>query len=129
MSHNLDQYFTNTQGKGILATADASGVTNAAIYSRPHIIDEETVAFVMRAKKTYDNVGKNPNATYLFIEDGHGYKGKRLYLKKSGEENNIELIDSLRMKRSQDLYDRYKGKDSTLVYFKVQKILPLIGEV
>ncbi len=129
MDHNLEQYFNDTEGKGILATADGGGETNAAVYSRPHVIDENTVAFVMRAKKTYANVGQNPHATYLFIEDGHGYKGKRLYLKKDHEETNMELIDSLRMRRSQDLYDRYKGKDSTLVYFKVEKILPLIGEV
>jgi hypothetical protein len=35
----LKQYFENTEGNGILSTADGSGQVDAAIYSRPHIMD------------------------------------------------------------------------------------------
>jgi hypothetical protein len=46
MKH-LKAYFENTEGSGILATADSSGKVDAAIYSRPHFLEEGTLAFIM----------------------------------------------------------------------------------
>ena len=37
---NLHDYFENTTGTGVLATADSSGNVNAAIYARPHVMDD-----------------------------------------------------------------------------------------
>ncbi len=73
----LNNYFEATKGYGVLATADSSGKVNAAVYARPHFIDENTIAFIMREKLTHANLQTNPNATYLFIESGSGYSGKR----------------------------------------------------
>ncbi len=33
---NLSDYFDNTKGYGVLATADSSGKVDAAVYARPH---------------------------------------------------------------------------------------------
>lgn len=44
---NVDDYFKEKKGLGILATADGEGRVNAAVYGRPHFIDGETVAFIM----------------------------------------------------------------------------------
>lgn len=33
----LDDYFENTNGVGVLSTADDKGKVNAAIYGRPHL--------------------------------------------------------------------------------------------
>jgi hypothetical protein len=41
---NLKEYFENTKGVGVLSTADSSGKVNAAIYGRPHFVDDATVA-------------------------------------------------------------------------------------
>ncbi|MFH0958857.1 MAG: pyridoxamine 5'-phosphate oxidase family protein, partial [Pseudomonadota bacterium] len=79
MKINLSDYFNNTKGYGVLATADSSGKVNAAIYARPHFIDEKTLAFIMRERLTYENLRTNPHSTYLFIESRSGYTGKRLY--------------------------------------------------
>ena len=61
---------------------------------------------------------------YLFKEDGPGYKGKRLFITKLKEEKNTELLESLRRRKTayQDAEDRF------LVYFKVDKELPLVGK-
>ena len=36
---NLADYFENAKGVGVLATADAEGRVNVAVYARPHFLD------------------------------------------------------------------------------------------
>ena len=45
---NLSDYFDNTKGCGVLATADSDGKVNAAVYARPHFFDENTIAFIIQ---------------------------------------------------------------------------------
>ena len=122
---NLSDYFENTEGTGILATADIDGNVDIAIYARPHVIDETTVAFIMNERLSYRNITSNPKAAYLFLEDALGYKGKRLYLTKTKEEDDAELINSMRRKP-----DKYQESDlkKYLIYFSVDRIRPLVGE-
>jgi hypothetical protein len=119
----LKEYFENTKGSGVLATADSSGKVDAAIYSRPHFVDEGTLAFIMRDRLTHHNLQSNPHATFLFMEDGPGYNGKRLFLKKVREENNPELIRKIKRRKYTDDNEEPKF----LVYFTLDKELPLIG--
>jgi len=116
-------YFENTRGTGVLATADAGGKVNAAVYARPHVMEDGTLAFIMRDRLTHHNLTSNPNAAYLFMEDGKGYQGLRLHLKKVREEQDPEKIESFR--RRQYLSDKDEAR--FLVYFTVEKELPLIG--
>ena len=118
----LSEYFENTKGYGVLATADSAGKVDAALYARPHFMDEETVAFIMADRLTHQNLQSNPHATYLFIEPGEKLSGKRLFLTKTKEEKDSELLYAIRRKSYGD--DR-GGK--YLVYFKIYKVLPLIG--
>jgi len=114
-----------TKGRGILATADASGKVDAAIYARPYFTDENTAVFIMAERLTHENLKSNPWATYLFMEEGAGYKGKRLYLRKTTEEQNDELISKICRKCD---YSHYPEHTRYVVYFAVEKVLPLIGE-
>lgn len=68
-------------GTGVMATADADGSVNAAIYAFPRRIDEKTVAWGMTAHRTYRNLLANPNASYLYVEPGGEYRGFRLTLR------------------------------------------------
>jgi len=122
----LYDYFENTVGTGVLATADSSGNVDIAIYARPHVIDENTVALIMNERLSYKNLTSNPKAAYLFLEKGPGYKGKRLYLTKTRGETDVELIESMRRRKT----DKYQESDlkKYLVYFSVDKIRPLVGE-
>jgi hypothetical protein len=88
----LKEYLNNVSGKGILATADSEGRVDAAIYSKPHILEDGTLAFIMRDHLTHHNVGSNPYATYLFIEEGHHYKGIRLFIKKVREDTDPGIL-------------------------------------
>jgi hypothetical protein len=123
----LSEYFDNTKGKGVLATADSSGYVNAAVYARPHFEDEDRVSFIMAEKLSHDNLKSNPRATYLYMEDGEKYVGKRLYLTKIKEEMNTELIDILRRRKHYIAHDEYYHENKYLVTFRIDKVLPLIG--
>ena len=122
----LYDYFENTAGTGVFATADGKGNVDIAVYARPHVIDENTVAFIMNERLSYKNLSSNPKAAYLFLEKEPGYKGKRLYLAKTREETDVELIESMRRRKT----DKYQESDlkKYLVYFRIEKIRPLVGE-
>ena len=117
------EYFENTEGSGILATADSDGKVDAAIYGRPHILDDGTIALIMRDRLTHHNLQSNAHACYMFIEKGPGYKGKRFFLTKVREEQDSELLQSLRRRQYIDEKDEVKF----LVFFKIDRQLPLVG--
>jgi hypothetical protein len=53
---SLSEYFEKVQGLGILATADSDGVVDLALYAKPYVIDETTVAFVMQERLCHQNL-------------------------------------------------------------------------
>ena len=120
----LDKYFDHTKGLGVLSTADSDGKVDAAIYARPHFMEDGTLAFIMRGRLSHHNLQSNPHATYLFKEEGSGYRGKRLFLTRVREEQNTELLESLRRRKS--AYGN--GEDRFLVFFKLDLELPLVGD-
>ena len=123
----LSEYFEQATGTGILATTDLSGQVNQAIYSKPHFLekdDERTCSFVMANRLTHDNVGHNPSASYLFIEQGEGYVGKRLSLIVTEEETDPEKIKAIRRRTTLEISE----EDSKyLVHFHIEGVRPLIG--
>jgi len=122
----LNEYLQGVTGKGVLATADANGKVDAAIYSKPHIMEDGELAFIMRDHLTHHNIESNPYATYLFIEDGPHYNGIRLFLKKVREDTDPDLIAKMKRRHLPPELDKVKGP-IFLVYFVLEKILPLIG--
>ncbi len=123
----LSEYFETAEGTGILATADSDGNVDLAIYATPHMVDDETLVLVMADKLSHANLQSNPKAAYMFIEKTKGYQGKRLYLEKLREENDPQIVQSIRRHKR---YDE-EGKaisGSSAVYFKIDKIRPLVGD-
>jgi hypothetical protein len=123
LAMTLKAYFEEKTGTGVLATADGAGKVDAAIYSRPHFMEDGSIAFIMRDRLTHHNLRSNPYATFLFIEEGGGYRGKRLFLKKVREEDNPELVKKLKRRK----YTEDREEPRYLVYFDLEKELPLIG--
>ncbi len=119
----LQEYFESTKGIGVLATADSDGKVDAAIYSSPHFLEEGTLAFIMRDRLTHHNLKSNPSATFLFVEEGASYKGKRLFLRKVREDNDSVLISKIKRRK----YTDDNEEPTFLVYFAIDKELPLIG--
>ena len=86
-------------------------------------MEDGTIAMIMRDRLTHHNLESNVHACYMFIENGPGYKGKRLFLTKVREEQDSELLQSLRRRQYIDKSDESKF----LVFFQVDKVLPLVG--
>ena len=119
---DLKAYFADAKGTGILSTSDSQGRVNAAVYSRPHFLDDGSLGFIMPDKLTHVNLKQNGSACFLWKEEGSQREGVRLYLSKIGEDTDQERINAMRKV--------HRGDDSTqrfLVMFKVEKVLPLIG--
>jgi len=58
---NLANYFAKVKGIGVLGTADSEGKVDLAIYARPHVIDDQTVAFIMQDRHSHADVAANPH--------------------------------------------------------------------
>ena len=123
----FNEYINNRSGKSILSSSNSDGMVTSAIYSKPHVFNDGTIAFVMRKRLTYENLKTNPYASYMFIENSEGYSGLRLYLKKIKEEDDNELIEKMRRRFLTPDEDKAKGP-KFLVHFSVDKVLPLIGD-
>ena len=123
----LSEYFQKASGRGVIATSDSKGKVAMAVYARPHFISEKTVAFIMTDRLMHKNLQSNPNASYLFMESGERYIGKRLYLTKIREEQDRDLITQIRRRDRVPSFRSYSDKSKYLVYFRIDKVLPLIG--
>jgi hypothetical protein len=123
----LEQYFEDRKGKCVLSSANADGMVTSAIYSKPHVFDDGTVAFVMRKRLTHENLKSNPYAAFMFIEEGPGYQGIRLFMKKIKEDTDEALIEKMKRRHLTPEEDEAKGP-KFLIHFRVERILPLIGD-
>lgn len=117
---DLKTYFENTKGSGIMATADKDGMVDAAVYARPHFLDDVTMALIMRHRLMHHNLQSNSHACCMLIEKGPGYKGKRLFLNKVREEQDSELLKYLRRRQHINTEDKSKF----LVFSNRQGIVP-----
>jgi hypothetical protein len=123
----LSEYFAKAKGFGVLATTDAAAQVNQAIYAKPLFLekdDDGTCSFIMANRLTHDNVEHNPSASYLFIEEGGAFIGKRLSLVVLDEEADPEKIDMIRRRNDVPISDdecKYR------VRFHIEGVRPLIG--
>ena len=123
----LSEYFEKAKGFGVLATTDAAAQVNQAIYAKPLFLDKDddgTCSFIMANRLTHDNVEHNPSASYLFIEEGKDFVGKRLSLVVLEEEADPEKIKAIR--RHNDL-PISEEECKYLVQFHIEGVRPLIG--
>jgi hypothetical protein len=123
----LSEYFEQERGIGVLATTDLAGQVNQALYAKPLFLDpddEATCSFVMANRLTHDNVGHNPSAAYLFIEEGKEYVGKRLSLTVMGEETDAERIRAIRRRCPLPMSEEERR---FLVHFHIEGVRPLVG--
>jgi hypothetical protein len=121
------EYFETKRGIGVLSTADAEGKVNAALYGRPRVVDDRTVAFLMSDRRTRRNLQANARASFLFKEEG-GFEGTRLYLTKIAEERDAEKVAELRASRGNPGRG-YTNDDKWIVTFRIDEVRPLSGAV
>jgi hypothetical protein len=124
---DLKAYFEQTKGMGVLATADSEGNVDLAIYGRPHVIDENTIAFIMRQRLSFENLQSNPKAAYIFVEKTEGYRGKRLYLTKINQQSDPEIIEQFR-RGHHGSSSKEDAPKVHMVTFTIDRKRPLVGD-
>ena len=124
----LADYFENIKGYGVFATADSEGKVNVAALSRPTVMEDGTAAFIMSGHLTHHNLESNPHAAYYFVEKDGNFGGKRLYLTKVRESEDSELIEAIRKKRYPIFTTKYDNESKYVVFFTVDKVLPLVAD-
>jgi hypothetical protein len=123
----LSEYFEQAKGIGVLATTDAAGQVNQALYVKPYFLDKDddtTCSFIMTKRLSHENVWRNPSAAYLFIEEGEGYAGKRLSLTVVEEETDPEKIREVRRRYAPPISEE---ESKYLVHFHIEGVRPLLG--
>ena len=115
-------YLGMAKGQGILATAGGDGRVDVAVFAKPHVVDEDTVAFIMADRLLHHNLQCNPHAAYLFMEEGSKYTGMRLFLTKINEEIDREKPGKVRKKA----YPKAKNAKEYLVSFRIDQVLPAV---
>jgi hypothetical protein len=121
---NLAEYFENNQGTGALATSNKGGIVDVAVYSKPHVLGRNKVAFVMRKRLSRRNLKSNPRAAYMYTLKGKATDGIRLYLEMTGEERDPNIVLSMRRRKT----PLAQGEELYLVYFKVTRVRALVGD-
>ena len=125
---DLKDYFENHKGLGVLATADGEGRVDVAVYARPHVTGEDTVALIMADRLSHANLQANPHAAYLFREGGEGYRGVRLMLTRTGEQTDAEKIEAMRRRKVPPVCPADEAEARFLVTFHVDRVRPLVGD-
>ena len=113
-------------GRGVIATADAVGTVNTAIYATPHVIDEETLAWGMAEGRTYGNLLANPHASYLYMAPSRGFSGWRLTLEFKEFKEEGELLEKIRENTAKIVSPQAGAAVKHVGYFKVLEVRPLI---
>jgi hypothetical protein len=123
----LSDYFEQAKGIGVLATTDAAGQVNQALYANPYFLDkddDQTCSFIMARRLSHDNVWRNPSAAYLFIEEGQDFVGKRLSLTVIAEDTDPEKIKEVRRRFAPPISEE---ESKYLVHFHIEGVRPLLG--
>lgn len=124
---NLADYFKHASGTGVLATCDPGHEVDVAIYAKPYVADENTVIFVMKERLSHQNLLSNPQAAYLFMEDGRNDKGVRLYLTMIREEKNQTAIKAMQ-KKQPCMFPAEDDSEKFMVSFQIDRVRSLIGD-
>ncbi len=118
---DLKEYFSSTKGFGVLSTSDDKGNFDTVFYPIPPIVlEDNTILLIMEDKFYHTNLSSNPKAVFMFFEKDKKYKGKKLYLVKIKEEQEVQVGFSMRKGSTLDSV-RYR------VFFKLEKEEPLFN--
>ncbi len=113
-------------GRGVIATADAAGVVNQAVFAIPHVVDEQTLAWGFSEGRSIANLRENPHASYLYLAPSRGYSGWRLSLTMKEESGEGEMLEKIKSRTAQVASPEASSAVTLVAYFKVDEVRPLI---
>ncbi|MCK5255154.1 MAG: pyridoxamine 5'-phosphate oxidase family protein [Deltaproteobacteria bacterium] len=93
------EFFNKRPRNCLLCTANKNGDVNVAAYGSPQMIDENTVAFAARDRRSYQYLMENPKAAIIVVDPGeikHDSKAVRVYLELIAVETEGELLNQFK---------------------------------
>jgi hypothetical protein len=123
------EFFNERPRNCLLCTANKNGDVNVAVYGTPKMIDENTVVFAARDRRSFQNIQENPKAAIIVVEPGeikNDSKGVRLYLGLTAIETEGQLLNNFKegvaSRAGQEAADALQAAMS----FKITEVRPLI---
>ncbi len=113
-------------GMGVMATAGPDGVVNTAVYALPHVSEDGTAAWGMTEGRTYRNVRGNPNASYLYILPGGGYRGVRLTLRCKDIQESGKTLEMIRARTRESSGEGAASVVKYVTFFEILEERPLL---
>ena len=113
-------------GRGIIAASDSSGNVNMAVYAKPHIVDEKTVAWGMTEGRTWACVKENPRTAYLYMNPGPGYSGVRLKLSLKEFLESGDMLETVKKHTAEIVSPAAAEAVKHVAFFAVEEVRPLI---
>lgn len=113
-------------GIGVMATAGPDGAVNTAVYALPHVTDDGTAAWGMAEGRTYRNVRGNPNASYLYIFPGGGYRGVRLTLRRKEIQESGSMLETIRARTRESSGEGAASAIQYVTFFEILEERPLV---
>ncbi len=114
-------------GIGIMASSDADGWVNMAIYSPPIITAEGLLVFGATERLTYKNIKENPRAMFMFVCPDKGWKGARIRLSLVKDETSGPMLEKVRERFKEMGYYYLASEICHALYFKIEEIRPIKG--
>lgn len=115
-----------SEGLGVLATSSHDGTVNTAVYSRPHVIDQTTLAWGMTEGRTVANIRQNPHASFLFRQGSHGYVGVRITLDLLRIEEEGTMLALVRARTAEVVSTAAAAAVRYVAHFAVKEIRTLV---
>ena len=122
-------FFNKRPRNCLLCTANKNGAVNVAVYGTPKMIDENTIAFAARYRRSYKYLMENPKAAIIITEPGeikHDSKAVRVYLELISVEKEGELLDQFKegvaSRAGQEAADALQAA----MRFEITEVRPLV---
>jgi hypothetical protein len=126
----LMEMFNRKTRIGVLATSNAQGDVNTAVFGSPRMIDENTVIMAIGNNRSFKYLQENPKASFIVVEPGDSpreWNGARVYLEMSGFERYGELLDSFRNKIRDAAGEDSANAINAAIRFRILDVRPLIA--
>ena len=123
------EFFNNRPRNCLLCTANKNGDVNVAAYGTPKMIDENTVAFAARDRRSYQYLMENPKAAIIIVEPGEikpDSKAVRVYLELIAVETEGELMNQFKEAVASRAGKEAADALQAAMRFEITEVRPLI---
>lgn len=121
--------FNDPSRLGTLATADARGKVDNAVFSALRMVNENTVVLAIGDNRSYANLRQNPQAAYVFFHpdpNPFAWQGARVYLRLQAADEEGSAFERMVAMVRKMAGDRAADNVKAVLTFGIEEVRPLI---